>query len=339
MKNIYKNDLIKKTAATLAFAFGVFTVNAQTAVIDFETFTLSPNSAYSPSATVPFQTPEAIFKYKYSSGYWSNGFAYTNITNSTTPGYANQFGVRAYTGYTNSATYAVCWSAGTILLPASQSTVNGFYITNTTYAYFSILNGDQFTRKFGDTTGTGSGTMIPQGSYPDFFKVIIRGYKNGTIKADSSTVMLADYTFTNNAQDFVLDSWRFVNTSNLGEVDSLKFSFRSSDVGSFGINTPTYFAMDNFSVSRPATGLAENSLIKNLSVYPNPFTSALTIKLPLLSETKTSFRVFDITGKQVIDKTIENEETTIDLNTLDNGVYFIEVISGDQKAVAKIVKN
>ena len=39
-----------------------------------------------------------------------------------------------------------------------------------------------------------------------------------------------------------------MDLSSLGDVTGLEFNVASSDVGDFGINTPTYFAMDDLTV-------------------------------------------------------------------------------------------
>ena len=57
---------------------------------------------------------------------------------------------------------------------------------------------------------------------------------------------LADYRFTDNSQDYIVDDWRFVDFSALGIVDEIRFSMTSSDNNQYGPLTPTYFAMDNF---------------------------------------------------------------------------------------------
>ena len=327
---------MKKTITLLALAFSIFQTNAQT-VADFETFSLSPNSAYSPTTSTPFQTSNAIFSYEYS-GYWSGGFAYTNQYDSITAGYTNDLGVRAYKGYSNSATYVVGQKGATVKLKAPFNTVTGFYITNTTYAYKSMAKGDMFARKFGDTTGTGSGTTIPQGSYPDFFKVVIKGYKNGVVKNDSVTYMLADFTFTNNAQDFILDSWKSVNTTIIGEVDSLKFFLRSSDNHPvYGMNTPAYFAIDNFETTAPnPVGIAKNASDLKLNVYPNPFQSSLTITS---KENNAVVSLKDLSGKVVFSEELKQESTTFNFETLQAGIYFLELTSGNQKSIKKLVKN
>ena len=53
-----------------------------------------------------------------------------------------------------------------------------------------------------------------------------------------------------------MDQWTDVDLSILGDVYGLSFDYESSDIGSFGINTPTYFAIDNIdiqAVSEPST--------------------------------------------------------------------------------------
>ena|SRR6218665_1157823 len=328
---------MKKTITTLALALGLITAGAQVSIVtDFETYTLSPNSAYSPTTSTPFQTTNALFDYQYS-GYWSAGFAYTNKKDSVNGTFTNLYGVRAYNGYNGSDYYVTGQDRGKIALTVPQATVSGFYITNTTYAFKSIKSGDSFARKFGDTTGTGSGTTIPQGSYPDYFKAIVKGYKNGVLKNDSVTVMLADYTFTNNAQDFVLDTWQFVNTAIIGEVDSIKFFLRSSDMGDWGMNTPAFFAIDNFTVLQPTyVGIAKNTKAFALEAAPNPFVNTLNIRHSF-SE-KVQLRVSDLSGKAVYETELSANEAGIDLSALQSGVYFLQISSGDQFSVKKIIK-
>ena len=320
----------KTTIAAMAIALCSLTTKAQTIVADFENFLLSPNSAYNPTTSVPFQTANASFQYKYNGGYWSEGFSYTNKYDSITAGYTNTHGVRAYNGYSNSATYVIGKDGGVVSLATNQTTVNGFYITNTTYAYKSIASGDAFAKKFGGSTGND----------PDFFKVIIKGYKNGTLKNDSVTVMLADFTFTNNTQDYILDTWQFVNTNIIGDVDSLKFYMRSSDVGSFGINTPLFFAIDNFTTTKATSvGIAEQNSEINVNVYPNPAYDFITIQLSNNNEQPTETTILNIDGKIVYAKSLTQTEAKLDLAFLQPGIYFIELISGKQKTIKKIVKS
>jgi len=117
--------------------------------------------------------------------------------------------------------------------------VQGLYLTNSTYAYLSMLEGDGFAKKFGGASGND----------PDFFKVTIRKYLNGELGTDSVEFYLADFRFANNSQDYIVNDWTYVDLTPLGNVDYLEFSLASSDIGTFGINTPTYFCVDNVTTS------------------------------------------------------------------------------------------
>ena len=321
---------MKKTITMMTIAFGILGTNAQSLIADFETFTLSPNSSYSSTASVPFQTTNAIFPYKWDTqfSYWAGGFAYTNKYDSATAGSGNLYGVKPLKGYNSSNIYAVAQDKGVIKLKAPYDTFDGYYITNTTFAYKSMKAGDQFAKKFGG----------PTGNDPDFFKVTVKGYFNGIMKPDSSVFYLADFRFPNNASDYIVNTWQYVNTTILGQVDSVKFFMYSSDV-SFGfINTPAYFGIDNFTTSDNFVGISENNLTSKLVVYPNPFNNKLNIDLATTGNEKIEISVSDVSGKIIYNENFTGIHYTIDLEYLQKGIYFIEVKTGEYKTVKKLIK-
>lgn len=317
---------MKKTITLIAFALSLITIKAQTVVADFEGLPLATNSAYSSTTSIPFATGGASFQHKYS-GFWSGGFSYTNKYDSSTAGFTNMYGVKPFKGYNASNIYVVGQDQGVINLSAPSNTVDGFYITNTTYAYKSMKLGDSFAKKFGGASGND----------PDFFKVSIKGYKGGVLTTDSVAFYLADFRFTNNALDYIVDSWQWVSTSSLGNVDSVKFFMYSSDVGAFGINTPLFFGIDNFTTTQSSVGIAENNNSLKFDVYPNPFNASLTINLNDLLETTIS--VTDVTGKIVFTQQLTEMNATLDLNFLQSGIYFLQLNSGNKVSVKKIIKN
>ena len=77
-------------------------------------------------------------------GSWS-GFSYSNKTDVATPGYGNQYSAITGMGHLGSGNYAVAYCFGTVkaALP-NASTLKGLYVTNSTYTYLSLLNGDEF---------------------------------------------------------------------------------------------------------------------------------------------------------------------------------------------------
>ena len=117
---------------------------------------------------------------------------------------------------------------------ASERTLDGGYFTNTTYAALSMLNGDAFAKQFGGASGDD----------PDWLLLTVAGYDAAGAPSGSIEVTLADYRFADNALDYVLADWLWVDLSDLGSAESLDFVLSGSDVGDFGLNTPAYFALD-----------------------------------------------------------------------------------------------
>lgn len=85
-------------------------------------------------------------------------------------------------------------------------------------------------------------------------------------------------------------------------------------------------------------GIKENEWNSSFSIYPNPANSVLYIT----SEnrmSKATIRVFDVLGKTVL---VRNEEsfntTSLDISSLNSGVYFVEVSDKTSRSVQKFVK-
>lgn len=313
---------MKKNLFTLIAVMALLNCRSQLVVADFESFSLTPNSYYVDTLNTPFYTQNAGFQHK-GDWNWSGGFSYSNVHDSSTAGFTNKFAAITYNGYNNSDTYVMCQLSGLISLASAQNTVEGFYITNSTYAYKSILSGDAFARKFGDTTGTGTGGTNTQGSYPDFFKVTFKGYDNGLLKPDSVEFYLADYRNPNNNLDYVVDSWQWVNTSVLGEVDSLRFFMYSSDVGPFGINTPLYFAIDNFTTKGQIIGVEEEARNSGFTFFPNPCKEQLFFRSVNNIEF-LSYKIFSNSGALLRSGRLSENEQIVEVKDLPMGIYHLE---------------
>lgn len=80
----------------------------------------------------------------------------------------------------------------------------------------------------------------------------------------------------------------------------------------------------------------DNKTKNDLSIYPNPVQDNLNIKL-----TKTDnyeINIFNSTGQKLIGKTINSDILTIDLTTLNDGIYFIMVDSKTERWTHKLIK-
>ena len=60
----------------------------------------------------------------------------------------------------------------------------------------------------------------------------------------------ADYTFADNFQDYILGGWLNIDLTSIANARSVAIGFESSDVRDFGINTPTFVAMDSLRLIR-----------------------------------------------------------------------------------------
>lgn len=71
-------------------------------------------------------------------------------------------------------------------------------------------------------------------------------------------------------------------------------------------------------------------------IYPNPTQDNLTIKGSLVIDT---VRIIDLNGRLI--KSIDNasNELLLDVKNLSNGLYFLEIISGNAKQTNKFIKN
>lgn len=72
-----------------------------------------------------------------------------------------------------------------------------------------------------------------------------------------------------------------------------------------------------------------------LTVYPNPADHFIAVKS---SEILSGLRVIDMTGKEVIRKSIRSNDTTLDLGNLNTGIYFLEAKAGKATKTMRFIK-
>jgi len=329
----------------MTFALHLSTAQAQS-VADFENFTFPTTDTFWSGVAAPlgttFSSADAIFPNYYDTsfgGYWSGGWAYSNMTDTTNGTSNNLYAARPGAGYAGSANYATGQQNAWVNLSsnAAGKVVDGFYVSNSTYAARVIENGNNFSRKFGDTTGTGHNG--PQGSFPDYFLLSVYGYNNGVRNADSVNFYFADFRGPDSL-DYIVEDWQWVDLKVLGNVDSLQFTMRSSDIGAFGINTPLFFCMDDFTTTNTAVATSTVLSKKPIVLYPNPVQDQLTISLKDIEAAALDLIVYDLSGKAVVKKTISNtqQQYAVNFSTLTAGTYIVQLKSNDAVWTTKINK-
>src|SRR3989344_4649593 len=151
---------MKKTITLIAGLLLVTNfARAQFFAADFENLTLPTDSFYQDTTGADFYTSDVEFQYDWMQSmwgdYWSGGFSYSNMTDSVTSGFGNMYSAKAGGGYNSSTNYVVSqnYSIVRLMLGTPGQKAMGFFVTNSTYAYNSMRDGDAFAKKFGGTTG------------------------------------------------------------------------------------------------------------------------------------------------------------------------------------------
>lgn len=301
----------------LVLALMPILIQAQTKA-DFENIPLPSNSFIndaSPSGAFESGNIALPNSYNADFDFWS-GWAISSVTDNETPGFLNQYSAITGMGAEGTAHYALTYAFDPVVIrlkeEAAGGTVGGLYITNSTYAYFSLLEGDGFAKKFGGETGND----------PDFFLLQIQKYENGELHPETISFYLADYRFENNADDYIVDDWTYLDLSVLGNLDSLSFSLSSSDVGIFGMNTPAYFCLDQLlTLDMPSASTAQHK--PAWTYYPNPAKHFLSLEWPEADPAQLT--ILDINGKALSYTNIEPGYNRISLETLAPGIYWIQI--------------
>ncbi len=228
---------------TMKMVAGVWPeITGEYLVSDFEDLSLEPDNYWNGSdGSGRFNSASAEFSNVYDPEWFSwGGWAYSSVSDNTTPGWMNQYSAITGTGFDRTMNYSVSYASSPAVVGFTEDkahAVEGFFVTNSTYAALSMENGDDFTKKFGGDEGTD----------PDFFKLDVWGTKDGS-DTDTIAYYLADFRSEAPDLDYIIQTWQWVDLTSLGKVDSLQFVLSSSDVGDWGMNTPGYFCLDNLYV-------------------------------------------------------------------------------------------
>ncbi|MFM7022145.1 MAG: DUF4465 domain-containing protein [Flavobacteriales bacterium] len=298
--------------------------------INFESFSLPVDSFWDGSTT----TKDTVLKFggtsyfEFPNSYhptymfWDGGWAVSSKQDTVNGTYKNIFSSRSGAGVDGSYNYLVGQQGSTIsvfprIIDNNGAKITGFYVNNTTYAAESMKNGDMIAKKFGGNSGND----------PDWFRLTIKANSYPVAKKqDTLDFYLADFRFANNDSDYILKEWTFVDLSSFGNTDSLSFHLSSSDVGSYGMNTPAFFCLDNLMYDEQSA-VNEHAGFGAVKLYPNPANDL--INLDFGKNISAFITVFDATGKMVYSESMNASKSTIDLAGFNSGVYMVSVTSDD----------
>jgi subtilisin-like proprotein convertase family protein len=99
-------------------------------------------------------------------------------------------------------------------------------------------------------------------------------------------------------------------------------------------------ALNSWSIDVCTTlGVKENTF-QDFVLYPNPNNGNFTVKFTSVTDEDVSIDVFDMRGRKIYSNEFSNNgafDQTIDLNSVQSGVYLVSVSSGDTKIVKRII--
>jgi hypothetical protein len=205
------------------------------------------------------------------------------------------------------------------------------------------------------------GNVVPTSEIGEYLHYVINFENTGT--ADAQNIVVSDII---NQEQFDLSSLQVVNSSNpvtakltgnIAEFIFQNISLHSGGHGNILIKIKSKGSLaqgDNvskqaniyFDYNAPVATNIENTIFQTLSnpsfpqdatisLYPNPTQHTVNIKA---NNTITSVQLFDVQGRLLQTKLVNENNIILDITTQSAGVYFIKVTTDKGIKVEKIVK-
>ncbi len=206
---------------------------------------------------------------------------------------------------------------------------------NTRYVYYST-NALSATPTFTHKQGSGA-TALPQAPVysaliiKDNPKTVLVGTEFGVYKTNDITVANPQWESANSGvmlnvpvYDLKQQIYNFPGTTNYGIVYAATHGRGIFETFNF-VSVPQYDAVD---YAKP----------KLLKVYPNPATDEISFNIPANSN---EVKIYNINGKLIIHNNIDPAiagKFTIDISSLNDGIYFIELRGAGFIQFAKFIK-
>ena len=119
---------------------------------------------------------------------------------------------------------------------------------------------------------------------------------------------------------------------------SIGQTFCSTSAGTSGqINDGVLQPYEIYDVTDVQSAISD---VISLSAFPNPTSAFLTLRFESDNIEGFDFAMYDISGKEILQKRITSSETSLDMNSLPSATYFVRVTKQNKEVKTfKIVKN
>lgn len=142
-------------------------------------------------------------------------------------------------------------------------------------------------------------------------------------------------TFTANASGL---SYQWVHDCGSGYfplVGDTNQTFITGGEGNFGVIITNGSCSDT-SICYTIGGITNFNNSTNISVFPNPTNNSITISTANIVANKIELK--DVYGRTIKAFQPNSSQTIMDLQNIESGIYFVNVLNGDSKYTVKIVK-
>lgn len=115
----------------------------------------------------------------------------------------------------------------------------------------------------------------------------------------------------------------------------IEISNKGNLVNNAAANAPQNYSIIATGYSELVLGTKENSIVNGIAIAP---TITKDIVKVLKAPKKSSFNVYDLSGKKLQSGVINNDQESIDLSSYTKGIYIIEVKTGNDVISKKVIK-
>jgi hypothetical protein len=182
-----------------------------------------------------------------------------------------------------------------------------------------------------DSDVDGSGVLrLPQGYFDNVYRIYYE--ESFTIKADlgmgtyMGIVQIEEYGYEYWKAGHVKPLLTYYNTTTTDLIQGGS----SNDVG---VRYDKHANPDGIN-----PGINENTLLTSIDIFPNPSIGIIHVNAKDLTEI-TSLEIYDVVGKMIFAKELQNGDNMIEQTDLAKGVYYIKVSSGTSVKTEKLILN
>ncbi|TLX71534.1 DUF4465 domain-containing protein [Labilibacter sediminis] len=213
---------------------------------DFEDLELENDSFWVNNEANTYFTSDSLkfeINGSYSAESWT-GFTYSNMTGSN-----SEEEYEKYSAYKQSASFD-SEIFGVMMQDDIQTsliieTIDGedhvfksFAVNNSYYVYDAIKSGNHGSKIFGGEDGTDLDSLV----------LNIKGYTKNGLQSGTIQFYLANYTFGNNRDNYIITDWSTIDLQDLGAINRIELEISSSDVVDGKMMTPGFVCIDEFKI-------------------------------------------------------------------------------------------